>query len=225
MHLKIDTVVKGPHEYNPPDKDYTIWSWICDGQLAGDFVSDITVKTFSARMKDEIKDGWSGEAEESEFKGNKEYVIRAPKGGFGGGKSGGWKPRTPSYTVDEYDALYKHACDMAADAMTAIVTKDVSDDAMADVTSRLMSTYMISATQAGVKVSGSAGSGTDSSDLDFPPNDVRPEIEQALKDARLWDRWTASNISSDDLDTWWVECDGAKNMFAKRVNSELRKVE
>ena len=140
--------------------NFTIRKWLCDVEIDGHAVPSVEVQTSTAKIAEQIRDGWSGECEPKEYQGKTSWKIvkpqregYAPSGGGGGGKKSSYVPPT-KYTVEEYNALYKQALNEGSTAVTQMnqFTGDLAAGEKADVVCRLASTWLIGAQKAGVKV-------------------------------------------------------------------------
>ena len=143
---------------------YTIFTQKVKAEVDDDIVS-LNIKSYKKEMVDALKEGDEFTLETKEYKGKLEAMIMAPKSGFAG-KGGGFTPR-PTYNQPEYDALFSHALSVVS---TILATKGLKLD---KDTIPLVSTYIIGATNSGVKVGDKSvsgmGTGEDEGKSSRPP--------------------------------------------------------
>jgi len=141
MQIKITKIDKKRDPYTPDGKPYTIYCYEVWAEVNGTSVQT-TVKAFKDFT---LSVGQEIEVEETEYRGQKEYKLSKSSNAKGGG---GYKGK-PSYTVDEFDSLFAHAHNICSE-MTP--NSDLTPAEYADIYQRSVATYMIRATEAGVKV-------------------------------------------------------------------------
>jgi len=142
--VKILSIQSGPEFYD--GGKYKIWSYNVNATVNG--VPDtIIVKAFSEMQKECLKPGYEGEFDVDDYKGKISYKCPFIKkeNYFSGKKGGDWG--RPSYSLEEFDALFVHACGAAVRGATVLKIEPSHE---------LAATYIISATQAGVKVGGTS---------------------------------------------------------------------
>ena len=124
---------------------YTIKHWMCDVEVNGENKASIEVKYMGKNFELELKEY---EADENIYNGITSYQIQKQTTG------GGSKYSRPTYTQKEYDALWSHALKKMANYI--------------EKTPELVSTYVISAVNSGVKVEEKKQENNQAQDLQQP---------------------------------------------------------
>ena len=189
------------------NKPYTVYAIEADAIVNGN-EETIRIKTMSKVVAEMFNVGMKGTGDKSEFNGVWEIFV--PKDGVAGGASsgssgGGSAPRV-AYTGEEYDSLLAHAVKVCATlcTMNKLPVEEVS---------KLICTYMIGATQNGIKF-GSAPTST----MNKPMESVLlKEINKAISKFDLDETIQAKDISNADVIKIWNDCDCIPEAFAEAI--------
>lgn len=146
--MKILEVVKtkAPFGLKNGGTLYGYWCRVNDGteELSAEIVTFTDkIQVVAGAEFSDAKRGTRSYERDGQTKTYTQFTIYAPKqqnGGFGG--KGNWTPRV-EYSEEEYDALFSKAVSKA---------QEYCDSKDAEAFSRLVSTYLIGARDAGVKV-------------------------------------------------------------------------
>ena len=238
--VQISRVGKG-EEYLPKGMKVSKWTFRCDGHIDGEAATDFIVIAWG-KKSEYIQPGFDFLADVDVFHGKTQYVVpkdmsapsrsnppprseppaqsraSAPTSANGkaqaSGSGGGAYAQHASYTMSEYDALFRHAMD----TVIALIPAREGEGVEADPVSRLVSTYMISAISLGVKVQAETANEKHEAK---PPVDFAMLIE-ILENKGLAKRVDEANISEDDLINMWTASGENKLKFGMLVNEALK---
>ena len=150
--IKVVHVNEASEPYSPQGKNYTVYKWKCDIEVDGHLLENVLVETLSGKAAEQVRDGWEGECESREYNGVTSWKVPTPEntGGYGGGRGGGGGRQRASYTLEEYDKLYKAGYDRA----NSLVSKreGMSEDERGKMVSSMMATWVIGARDCGIKM-------------------------------------------------------------------------
>lgn len=142
MKLKVLKVLTKNPEFSGVSKKtgnpYTIHSWAVQGELDGHPEDYLEVKSLKSI---ELEIGKEYEVKEETFSGKVSYTIQSE--GLKKPVSGGSGYSRPSYNMAEYDAVFDHAIEF--------ITAKFPDNGI-ETLSPLISTYIISAINSGVRI-------------------------------------------------------------------------
>ncbi len=140
MQLTVNKVNKVHEPYSPSGKDWTKYEVSVDCTVDGSEVRNTVVKTFKSDIADKIQAGQSFDVESDVFKGRTSYKINKMLGSSGSAPARKTTVQAPAsvgdMTIEDYDALFRHAHDLAVSLVGA------TDG---DSLSRLIATWMIGA--------------------------------------------------------------------------------
>lgn len=248
--VQIERINGEPEVYQNEKMKVPKTTFICDGYIDGEAAQDFIVQAFG-RKADMVTEGFDflADIDINPFNKRTQYVVpremaapgrsnppprasnprpapaaqgraavpaNAPTKAPAAGGSGGY--HAPSYTLPEFDALFRHGTDMVISLLPVPDGQCVD----ADSVSRLVSTYMISAVQLGVKVSDGLPAATQP---EAPPAIEMSKLIEILEGKGLAKRVDEANISEDDLINMWKAADGSKLKFGMLVNEALKAAE
>jgi hypothetical protein len=171
MKIKIISINQVLPVYNgiskTNNKPYAVYAWLCNVLNNNVQEQNMTVKTMSQQTANTFKAGEDYEVKRNVYNNVKSYVLENES------KSGGFsKWSKPVYSQKEYDLLFQHAVKKIIGMSMLAAIKD--ENIKYDIASRLISTYMIGAQGAGVKIEIQQ---TKKPDVD-PTMQVQPPVEE-----------------------------------------------